>query len=354
MNINIKCFSSSLTRVCSIGLACVFLTGSFAIAVPELGWMSHDRNRPAPEVITPATPSIGDKVGMAPSDAIVLFDGKTLSHWVAIDGEPTKWVIREGVLECVPASGYIRTLQSFGDCQLHLEWATPVAVEGDSQGRGNSGVFFGLTRYEVQVLDSYENITYSDGSAGSIYGQYPPLVNVSLAPGEWQTYDIIFTSPRFHIDGSLKSPANVTVLHNGVLIQNHSEYTGPTAWIDRPAYSKHPVKQPIALQDHGNPVRYRNIWVRELGDTEKSEYLLPEALLDHYVGDYDRGGEIVKVRRAPDGVLTLDMAGAHLELFAESKTRFFAKTTDVLCEFDGDQSILKISVGDGWMIANKL
>ena len=144
-----------------------------------------------------------------------------------MDGSPTKWIVRDGALECVPGSGYARTLQSFGDCQLHIEWAEPTPPHGDSQGRGNSGVFFGFGRYEVQVLDSYNNKTYADGSAASVYGQYPPLVNASLAPGQWQTYDIIWTAPRFDADGKLLSKARETVIHNGVLVQNNVELTGP-------------------------------------------------------------------------------------------------------------------------------
>ena len=167
-------------------------------------------------------------------------------------------------------SGYIRTLQNFGDCQLHVEWATPTPPHGEGQGRGNSGVFFGFDRYEVQVLDSYNAKTYSDGQAAAIYGQYPPLVNASLAPGKWQTYDIIYTAPRFDPTGKLISPVRETVIHNGVVVQNNVSLVGPTSWLERAPYSPHPEKQPIAFQDHGNPVRYRNVWVRELGNVRQS------------------------------------------------------------------------------------
>lgn len=328
------------------------LTALHAGKVPELTTMSHDRNQAAPEVITPGTVSTQNQVGTAPSDAVVLFDGNDLNAWVDMEGAPTEWVIRDGALECVPDSGYIRTLQSFGDCQLHIEWATPTDSPGSSQGRGNSGVFFGLTQYEVQVLDSYNNATYADGSASSVYGQYAPLVNASKGPGEWQTYDILYTAPRFKANGELKSPARLTVFHNGVLTQNDVALTGPTAWIGRPPYVAHPEKLPIALQDHGNPVRYRNIWVRELGPKDKPEFYLSDAILDKYVGNYTKDwGDGVEVLRDSHGRLTLKMAGAVLTMYAESETRFFAKTTDVLADFSELESrgVLKVSVGDGWM-----
>lgn len=197
--------------------------------------------------------------GAAPSDAVVLFDGTNADAWSGGD----KWKIEDGALVVAPKGGDIRTKQGFGDVQLHVEWATPKEVSGNGQGRGNSGVFL-MDRYEVQVLDSYQNETYPDGSAGAIYKASAPLVNVSRPPGEWQTYDIVFRAPRFNADGSVAKPATITVLHNGVLIQDHHVLKG-TTFHDRPhAYEKHADKLPIRLQDHGNPVRFRNIWVREL------------------------------------------------------------------------------------------
>src|SRR5208283_26835 len=181
------------------GLAC--------FAQPDPNWIDHDRNRPQPPLVTPATASTQERPGKAPSDAVVLFDGKDISQWCSMDGSPTKWITRDGYMECVRGSGYVRTLQNFGDCQLHVEWTAPVPPRGEGQGRGNSGVFFGLDRYELQVLDSYDNKTYADGAAGAVYGQYPPLVNVSLPPGQWQTYDIVYTAPRFDAEGKLLSPA---------------------------------------------------------------------------------------------------------------------------------------------------
>lgn len=195
----------------------------------------------------------------APSDAVVLFDGKGLSQWV--DGE--KWIVKDGA--ATSHGGGIRTKQGFGSCQLHLEFATPEKVEGHGQGRGNSGVYF-MNAYELQILDSYDNKTYFDGQCASIYKQHPPLVNASRKPGEWQTYDVVFTAPKFDSAGKLLKPAYMTVLHNGVLVQNHSELLGGTFWERPPAYTAHAAKLPLSLQFHGNPVRFRNIWIRELKD----------------------------------------------------------------------------------------
>jgi hypothetical protein len=327
-------------------IATLSILPKIAPAQPSPDWIEHDRARPLPTVIKPAVPSAGQTAGKAPSDAVVLFDGKDLSAWSSLDGKPTQWINRDGYMECVKGSGYVRTLQNFGDCQLHIEWATPTPAEGEGQGRGNSGVFFGLDRYEVQVLDSYGNRTYSDGSAGSIYGQYPPLVNASLPPGEWQTYDIVYTAPRFDAEGKLRSPAYLTVIHNGVLIQNHVQVTGPTSWLERAPYRAHPEKQPISLQDHGNPVRFRNIWVRELGKPGKNEFTLPSALLDKYAGKY----ETVEVEHEGDHLLAR-MNGIKLLMFAQSPTKFFAKTVDFQIEFpsesQGRPDHLMWSVGEG-------
>jgi len=223
-------------------------------------WAIHDMARPLPPVVDPG--AAGPAVA-APSDAIVLFDGKDLTQWEDGKGESAKWKVEGGYLEVVAKTGSIRTKKGFGDCQLHLEWATPAAVAGEGQERGNSGVFL-METYEVQVLDSYNNRTYADGQAAAIYGQYPPLVNASRKPGEWQTYDIIFHRPRFGADGKLVEPARMTVFHNGILVHDNCELTGPTAHKARPLYKAHADKMPLSLQDHGNPVRYRNIWLREL------------------------------------------------------------------------------------------
>lgn len=319
-------------------------------AGPDPRWLGHDRERPLPPVVNPGTASTQDQPGTPPSDAVVLFDGKDISPWVAMDGSPTKWVVKDGALECVPGSGYVRSLQGFGDCQLHIEWAAPATVKGDSQGRGNSGVFFGFGRYEVQVLDSYDNKTYADGSAASIYNQYPPLVNASRAPGQWQTYDILWTAPRFEADGKLKSAARLTVIHNGVLVQNNVELTGPNPWMGRPPYSAHAERLPIAMQDHGNPVRFRNIWVRELGENRHPAFALADTLLDSYAGDYGTPGQWnrVKIARLPDGQLKLAMAGTELVMTAASPTHFCAAGTDVQIKFDfsGPKKKLLVTVGE--------
>jgi hypothetical protein len=311
----------------------------------------------ASAVIDPGAPSTPDRSGKAPSDAVVLFDGKDLSQWVSMEGAPTKWVVKDGNMECVPGSGYVRTLQNFGNCQLHVEWATPTPAHGEGQGRGNSGVFFGFGRYEVQVLESYNNVTYADGSSGSIYGQYPPLVNACRPPGEWQTYDILYTAPRFDAAGKLLSPARMTIFQNGVLIQNNVTLTGPTSWLERAPYEPHAEKTPLALQDHGNPVRFRNIWVRELGHPGRKEFTFANSYLDHLAGTYEMGrNNTVRITREGNQ-LVLNM-GPKFVLFAESRTVFFAKTTDVQCEFkldDQDKSeSVKISVGEGGSTAKKV
>ena len=322
------------------------------LAQPDPNWLDHDRTRPLPPPVLPGTPSTPDKAGHAPSDAIVLFNGQDLSSWASMDGTPTKWISRDGYMECVKGSGYVRTVQNFGDCQLHVEWATPTPAHGEGQGRGNSGVFFGLDRYEIQVLDSYKSKTYADGSAGAIYGQYPPLVNVSLPPGEWQTYDMVYTAPRFAPEGKLISPARLTVFHNGVLIQNNVELTGPTSWLQRAPYDPHPEKQPLSLQDHGNPVRFRNIWVRELGKPGRSEFTLANSLLDNYTGKYDN----LEVTRAGSHLVAA-FGGTKFVMFAESPTKFFAKTTDVQLEFQtnsaGKAERVIWSVGEGANEAKK-
>ena len=237
------------------------------VAQAEMKWKIHDPNRPLPPIVDAGTASTQDTPGRAPSDAVVLFDGKDLSRWVAVaDGGPAKWKVENGYIEVVPKTGYIGTRDSFGDCQLHVEFAEPSPPHGESQERGNSGVFL-MGLYEIQVLDSYQNKTYADGQASAVYGQYPPQVNASRAPAQWQTYDIIFHAPRFK-DGKLSRPARVTVLHNGVLVQDNVELTGPTAHGERPPYKPTPEKLPLQLQDHGNPVHYRNIWIRELHEEE--------------------------------------------------------------------------------------
>jgi len=212
---------------------------------------------PQPRVVTP-----GKTSQEAPSDAIILFDGKNLSNWSKPDGSAAEWSITGSALMVNAGKGEIKTKQTFGDIQLHIEWASPEKVESEGQGRGNSGIFI-QERYEVQVLDNFENKTYANGQAGSIYKQAMPLVNACRKPGEWQTYDIAYIAPRFNKDGRILEPAKLTLLHNGILVQNNVSIVGPTEYIGFPVYKDH-GKAAIKLQDHGNPVKYRNIWVREL------------------------------------------------------------------------------------------
>ncbi|MDD2347047.1 MAG: DUF1080 domain-containing protein [Kiritimatiellae bacterium] len=248
------------------GSAATVMAGLYGDTPDALhAWAVHDMNRPVPKKIT-AEP------GQPPSDAIVLFDGTSLDNWESTKGEPTKWRLVDGALESVKGAGYIRTKQSFGDCQLHIEWAAPIRVEGQGQGRGNSGVFL-MGNYEIQVLDSYEtevlpdgsnkNPNYADGQAASVYAENPPMVNACRKPGEWQTYDIVFHQPIWEGE-TLKWPGSVTVFHNGVLVQDHWEMEGLTTHCRRRPLKPHANKLPLQLQDHGSPVRFRNIWLREI------------------------------------------------------------------------------------------
>ncbi len=224
-------------------------------------WPQHSKARPRPPVVNPGK---GALPVPPPADAIVLFDGHNFSEWQKGDSTPAQWHLVEGLaMEISAGKGGIQTKREFGDAQLHIEWASPKPAKGTDQDRGNSGVFF-QGRYEVQVLDSYGNDTYPDGQAAAIYGQYPPLVNASRAPGEWQSYDIVFRRPRFDAAGKLLSPARFTVFHNGVLVQDNVSPVGVTANGSRPPYEAHADRLPIALQDHGHPVRFRNIWIRDL------------------------------------------------------------------------------------------
>lgn len=247
-----------MSRIKSIFIAAVLIVTLSSLALAYRAAMQVPEPTIEPRIVNPGS------AGGPPSDAIVLFDGKDLSAWKSVrDGGAAKWALKDGAVEVVRGTGDIQTKQEFGDVQLHIEWATPSEVKGEGQGRGNSGVFL-QGRYEVQVLDSFNNKTYFHGQAASVYKQYPPLVNATRAPGEWQTYDIIFRAPHFDESGKVLKKATVTVLHNGVLVQDHSEIMGTTTHEPvQPTYSKH-GKAPLRLQDHGDPVRFRNIWIREL------------------------------------------------------------------------------------------
>jgi hypothetical protein len=232
--------------------------------LPDSKFHVHDGYRPHPPIVKPGTPSSATGApGEPPSDAIVLFDGTSLDQWVSVKEGAVRWKVEEGYMEVVPLSGNIQTRAHFGDCQLHVEWAAPTEITGTSQQRGNSGIFL-MGLYEVQVLDCYDNPTYADGVTGGIYGQWPPLVNACRKPGEWQVYDIIWEAPCFDND-QLVRPAFITVILNGIVVQNHTQLIGPTTYRDTVPYSVHPPEGPLMLQDHKNPVRFRNIWYRPLG-----------------------------------------------------------------------------------------
>jgi hypothetical protein len=233
--------------------------------IPGLSYRVHDKTRPHPPVVTTGRP------GDAPSDAIVLFDGKDLSHWVASGhaDQPAPWTVEHGYFEAVPSKGNIATKESFGDIQLHLEWRPPAEVRGNSQNRGNSGIIF-AGRYELQILDSYQNPTYADGQAGAIYGEWPPLANPVHKPGEWNYYDVVFEAPRFEGDKLVK-PGYITAFLNGVVIHNRKEIMGTTAHRQAPKYTPHPVEMPLVLQNHNGSERFRNIWVRRLTSYDQPE-----------------------------------------------------------------------------------
>lgn len=311
------------------------------------GWKAHDLKRPAPKTVDPGKAS---QFAPVPSDATVLFDGKDLSKWRSKDGSKSKWRIADGAMESVAGAGYVYSKEEFGDCQLHVEWASPSKVKGNGQGRGNSGVFL-MGLFEIQVLDSFKNSTYADGSAGSLYGQYPPLVNASRGPGEWQSYDIIFKAPRYDELGQVKSPAAVTVLHNGVVIHHGSEAYGPTAWIVHDNYPKRTAKGPIGLQDHGNPVRFRNIWVRRLESRMPPKQQYPKereldlAVARKLVGNY--GGHKIQLK---DGKLffKFKVREESLEMVPQSDDKFgFRKSAGELSFELGDNGVpksLKVSL----------
>jgi hypothetical protein len=225
--------------------------------IPGQQWRVHDEKRPQPRIVQP-----GVQADTAPSDAVVLFDGESLAGWVNKEDGPAAWNLRDGYMEAQPGTGDIHTKVDLPDCQLHVEWAAPETVKGESQGRGNSGVFL-MNEYEIQVLDCHANPTYADGTNGAIYGQWPPLVNACRPPVVWQTYDTVWISPRFDGD-ELLSPARITVLQNGVLLHHDREWNGPSGHRNVAEYTPHPPEGPLKLQDHGDLVRFRNIWYRPL------------------------------------------------------------------------------------------
>ncbi|APW62060.1 3-keto-disaccharide hydrolase [Paludisphaera borealis] len=325
------------------------------------GWRQHDVRRPKPPVVAPgeapaATP--------APADAVVLFDGKSLDAWSSADGGKAAWKVADGGFEVAPGTGAIQTRESFGDVQLHVEWASPNPPNGKGQDRGNSGIFL-MGQFELQVLDSYKADTYADGQAGALYGQYPPLFNASRPPGEWQTYDVAFRAPRFDKSGAVREPARMTVFFNGVLVQNNEELTGHTSWLEALPYEKGVDHGPIQLQDHGHPVRFRNIWLRKLPDrpgpspenrqTPKTIALQP-AELDALAGVYAAGTDphamrIVMTRQGDHLRFKLPFRPTPLEIVPVSATHFEFPQTDGRFVFQKDAqghvTGVKLTIGDG-------
>ncbi len=357
-----KTFLSYQPLVFTITIACLLigLSAADAAAQTEARWKSHDVTRPHPPVVTSAAQ---DDLIAPPSDAIVLFDGKDLSKWRGEDGTEATWIVEDGNLRPSGKGEDLYSVQPFGDVQLHVEWASPLPTRGTGQGRGNSGVFF-MGLYEVQILDSYQNETYADGQAAALYGQTPPLVNACLPPGEWQTYDIVFRRPRFAPGGECTEPVRLTVFHNGVLVQDNVPLCGGTMWLQPMPYSFHPDKLPLSLQDHGNPVRFRNIWVRALCETAprgpgrgeaEPVIALSAEQLDRYVGVY---------KSKPDAESSFDIFSdgkqihclfgkqrARVDLVPHSLTRFSMRWAAAHVEFvlpeDGPATAMSLHVGGG-------
>ena len=332
------------TRAFSMWFSCLLLLVGATSLQAQTRWRQHDMARPRPVVVQPAAeqPSLPP-----PSDAIVLFDGGDLAQWQQPGGQPSRWTVVDGAMLPTPNSGMIETKRSFGSIQLHLEFQTPSPTHGKGQERGNSGVYF-MGLYELQVLDSYENQTYADGQAAAIYGQHPPLVNVSLPPATWQNYDVVFHAPTFHEDGSLSSPATMTAFHNGVLVQDHFALTGRTMWLQTLPYAPHPDTLPLSLQDHGNPVKFRNIWVRPLADAEDtpprdravSKTVADDPALALSVGKYRMpSGQLVELK-LESGRLQARLFDQLFHLRRTSEHSFQAEETDISFSFSPDRQEL--------------
>jgi len=332
----------SLTQECLLSnnwtfvifAASIFCLTNCVDAQQPTGWKAHDNERPQPAVVDPGEAAPPSSV---PSDAIVLFGGEDLSNWTGPNGKEPKWKVNDGVMECFRGAGFVYTKEKFGDIQLHLEWASPTTVKGKGQGRGNSGVFLpgGL---EIQVLDSFENETYADGGAASIYGQYPPQVNASRGPGQWQSYDIIYHLPCFDENKKQVKPAVVTVLHNGVVVHHATEPLGPTSWVHHKKYAPGITEGTIGLQDHGNPVRFRNIWVRKLNtEPTAGEYVeerpFSEEEIKKFVGKYSKNCEI----KLMDDNLWLHTLNQDLEMVAHTDDTFSTKESAGSISFESDE-----------------
>lgn len=336
----------STLKTALVALMMVFTGTASALAQGASdGWRSHDMSRPKPPRITPPPQNLPVP---PPEGAVILFDGSDLSGWERDGGGgPAEWTLGDGYFEVAPGTGAIQSREAFGDVHLHVEWASPNPPEGDGQDRGNSGVFL-MNRYEIQVLDSYSTDTYADGQAGAIYGQYPPRFNATLPPGEWQSYDIFFRRPRFD-DGELVQPARMTVVHNGILIQDNEELFGPTSWLKHLEYEPHGDQEPIQLQDHGHRVRFRNIWALPLPELAPpgADYLEgvgavdPSDLdLEVYAGTYDRPGQNAPVTVTVEGgniFADFFWRPGPLELLPEAEDAFQLKDTDGRVTFARDE-----------------
>lgn len=339
-------------------LACLAADAIDAGRLPQ--WRQHDVKRPRPPVVEPADELISTK---PPRDAVVLFDGSNLDAWQARGGGPARWKVVDGTLEIAPGTGVIETRRNFGDLQLHAEWAAPSPAAGKGQDRGNSGIFL-MGEFELQVLDSYQADTYADGQAGAIYGQFPPLFNAARPPGAWQSFDVAFRRPRFDPAGKLLAPARITLFHNGILVQDNEEPFGPTSWLKWFPYMDQGGKGPIALQDHGHPVRFRNIWVREIPERAAPGAEIPKppasvklapGLLDRYAGRYRAGpDDLIVATIARDGArltFTYPFRKEPLVLVPISETEFDMPFTDGRFTFHVDAAGkvvgVHIRVGDG-------
>jgi N-acetylglucosamine malate deacetylase 1 len=347
--------------VCFASIARLFMTLTAGLCVclgadkvPKTGtgtgWKQHDAGRPKPPVVEPVTPGAA---ATPPKSAVILFDGTNLDSWQTPEGHSAPWKVADGQMEIVPGSGEIQTKDSFGDVQLHVEWAAPDPPNGKGQDRGNSGIFF-MGRYELQVLDSYRADTYTDGQVAAIYGQYPPLFNVSRPPGEWQSYEALFRRPRFDGVGKLVEPARLSVIHNGIVVQNNEEILGTTRWLKWGPYEQHAERAPIKLQDHGHAVRFRNIWLVNLPErpaptahslARAKPIALGALSLDMYVGGYagkrDRDAAIFTVSRG-DGHLLLTTPGipSHTHaLLPVSSDEFEMPDSDVRMSFQKSEGL---------------
>ncbi len=325
------------------------------------GWRQHDVHRPKPPVVEPGESPVGSS---APKDAVVLFDGRNLDAWSSADGGKAAWKVNDGAFEVDPGKGAIHTKETFGDVQLHVEWASPNPPTGKGQNRGNSGIFL-MGLFELQVLDSYKAESYADGQAGALYGQYPPLYNATRPPGEWQTYDVAFRAPRFDQNGELRDPARMTVFLNGVLVQNNEALAGQTSWLEAMPYEKGVERGPIELQDHGHPVRFRNIWLRNLpdrpGPTQEERQVpkaiaLPTADLDALAGVYAAGTDehamrITVTRQDDHLIFKLPFRPTQLRLVPVSALHFEMPQTDGRFIFQKDAqghvTGAQMTIGDG-------